>query len=132
MKKIFLLTSVVLFTSTMAYACGGITIKSKYCLSEHKMNWYAAYAWCHDQGMNMIDLNSACGSKSKCLALQLSESEKIEAGTNSTYTDFVNWVWTKDSFSAGNPWSVQLVTGAVSRDRSSFGERHFDGRALCQ
>ena len=132
MKKILLLTCSVLFTSTIAYACGGITIKSKYCLSKHTMNWYAAYAWCHDQGMDMIDLNSACGSRSKCSALQLSESEQNGVGVNGTYTDLVNWVWTKDSRSASAPWSVQLVTGAISSDRSSWGERNANGRALCQ
>ena len=60
MKKIIITTCAILMMSVTANACGGITIKGNsgadYCLSKQAMNWYSAYAWCKDQGMELIDL----------------------------------------------------------------------------
>ena len=134
MRQLLILTCGLLMISSVANACEGITIKGKYCLSEHTMNWYSAYAWCEAQGLNMIDLNSVCGvgGWSTCSALILTADEQSEAGTNSTFINGINWVWSKDSHTASKPWSVQLVTGGISSDRSSHGERTVKGRALCK
>ena len=121
MKKIILLTSAILMISTVANACGGITIKSgKYCLSKHRMNWYSAYAWCQAQGMMMVDMESLCGSTSSCSALKLSEEEQNKVTQNDGITN--EYVWLTDSVSTTCAKHVHLMTGAV-------GPSHHGGRS---
>lgn len=126
MKKILLLTFTILMTSNIAWACGGIALKGKYCLSKHRMNWYSASAWCQAQGMNLVDVKEVCGSlTSTCTALQLSSEEKdmITAAGGK-----VDSVWTNTSKSDKNIYVMYLgsanLDGAWGRASSSY--------ALCQ
>ena len=100
-------------TSTVANACSGITITGKsgksYCLSKFTMNWYTAYAWCKDQNMTMIDLDTTCKAYTgKCSELALSSDEQ------NNITDKggkVGNVWTSMSNSASYAYGVSLSSG---------------------
>lgn len=115
MKKI-LLTLAILMISNVALACGGITITGKsgatYCLSKFSMNWYSAYAWCKDQGKNLIDLDTTCGTNvSACSELTLSSAEKsnITAAGGK-----VSYVWTNTSATSSLAFGVDLSSGNVN------------------
>ena len=114
MQKILFLTCTILITSVTANACGGITIKgnsgASYCLSKHTMNWYSAYAWCHDQGMDMIDLTSVCKNFNRCPELSLSSAEKTHI-TDSGGT--VGYVWVNTSGSSQRAANIELTYGSI-------------------
>ena len=100
--------------STVANACGGITVKgnsgTSYCLSKHKMNWYSAYAWCNDQKMSLIDLETVCKSSKSCPELNLSSEEKTHITDNG---GSVNRVWTNISHSSYDAFYVDLRSGYI-------------------
>lgn len=105
MKKIILICGVLMISAT-ANACDGISYQSgKFCLSKQRMNWYSAYTWCKDQGMNLIELNRDCGSYSSCSTLKLSADEKeqiiSDGGT-------LAWVWTNNSYSSSQAYIIHL------------------------
>ncbi len=114
MQKIILLTGAILMVSTVANACGGITITGKsgasYCLSKHKMNWFSAYAWCNDQKMSLIDIESVCKNYNSCPEFKFSSSEKAYITDNG---GTLGWMWTKTLPSAGNAFQVNF-DGSVS------------------
>ncbi|MBR4927312.1 MAG: hypothetical protein IKY98_03185, partial [Alphaproteobacteria bacterium] len=100
----------ILMISTVANACGGITIKSgKYCLSKHRMNWYSAYAWCQAQGMNLIEME-VCGSFSSCPALKLDSSEREYVNS----LGITNYLWSNTSSSSTHVWQPTLSGGVYS------------------
>ena len=114
MKKI-LLTIAIVMISNVALACGGITIHGNsgksYCLSKFSMNWYTAYAWCKDQGMNLIELDTTCGVTSgSCSELKLSSDEQsnITAAGGK-----VGNVWTNTSSTSSNARIVNLSFGTT-------------------
>ena len=128
MKKIIITTCAILMISATANACGGITIKgnsgASYCLSKHTMNWYSAYAWCHDQGMRLIDLDSVCkSSTSSCSELKLSSEEKTHITDN---VGTVGWVWTNTSSSSHYAFYVNLSSGNINNNN-----RNNNNYALC-
>ncbi|MBR5130182.1 MAG: hypothetical protein IKV03_03050 [Alphaproteobacteria bacterium] len=111
MKKIILLTLAILMISNVANACGGITLKGKsgatYCLSKHKLHWYSAYAWCKDQGMELIDVKEVCGQLSgKCSELALTDEEKnnISTYTGGKATEF----WTRTAASSSAAYYISI------------------------
>ncbi len=136
MKKIVLLTGMILMASNMANACEGISTKGNsgadYCLSHHNMNWYSAYTWCQTQGMNLIDLETVCGSNTKtCSELRLSEAEKnhiLESGGK------VSDVWTNTSYSEQYAYFTNLSSGQTLSGYSHYRDnRHnYPVYALCQ
>ena len=113
-------------TSTVANACGGITITGKsgksYCLSKFTMNWYTAYAWCKDQNMDLIEMDTTCGTNvGTCSELALSSAEQ----TNITDKGGkVGNVWT--STSASRSYPVNLSSGNFYN-----GRRNYTAYALC-
>ena len=115
MKKFLISTCAILMISTMANACGGITIKgnsgTSYCLSKHTMNWYSAYAWCHDQGMKLIDLDSVCKSSTSCSELKLSDDEKKHITDNG---GTLERVWTNTSVDATHAYPIELSSGKLA------------------
>ena len=128
MKKIIITTCAILMMSVTANACGGITIKGNsgadYCLSKQAMNWYSAYAWCKDQGMELIDLGSVCKTnKSDCLELMLSSDEQNNIKENGVTVD---WVWTNMSSSAPRVYYVHLALGDIADN-----PRNHQHYALC-
>ena len=117
MKKILLLSSVILLSSVMAQAaCNGIPIKSgKYCMSKHVMNWYSAYAWCHAQGMQMVDVKSDCVSLSSCPALKLTQEEQnVVTSNGGTISNDVGQGWTSTSSSEMRSYTVYLPSGQLA------------------
>ena len=129
MQKIILLICTILMTSVTANACGGITITGKsgksYCLSKFTMNWYTAYAWCKDQSMDLIDLDTTCGTNvGTCSELTLSSAEQ----TNITDKGGkVGGVWTNTSNTVSNAYYVNLSSGDVHGSARS----NYDSYALC-
>lgn len=127
MKKI-LLTIAIVMISNVALACGGITIHGNsgksYCLSKFSMNWYTAYAWCKDQGMNLIELDTTCGASSGCSELVLSSAEKsnITAAGGK-----VGSVWANTSSTSSQAYNVILTYNNVIQ--AGRHERH--NYALC-
>ena len=135
MKKILITTCVILMVSTVANACGGITVKgnsgTSYCLSKHKMNWYSAYAWCNDQKMSLIDVNSVCTDYRICSELKLSDNEKTHI-TNNDGT--VGWVWTNTSSKITTAYHINLSSGSVDGNLHASSSRvnaYTYGYALC-
>ena len=128
MKKIIITTCAILMMSVTANACGGITIKGNsgadYCLSKQAMNWYSAYAWCKDQGMELIDLDSVCKSSTSCSELKLSDDEQ------SNITDkggAVDAVWMDTSANPYAAFRIFLSSGDIQ-----YGHfRTNSGYALC-
>ena len=128
MKKIILLTIaiVIVMISNVALACGGVTFLGNsgksYCLSKFTMNWYSAYAWCKDQGMNLIELDTTCGASSgSCseLALSSAEQSNITAAGGKIGT-----VWTNTSHTSPTAFVVNLSSGKVinfGRDNLTYG-----------
>ena len=116
MKKI-LLTIAILMISNAVLACGGITIHGNsgksYCLSKFKMNWYTAYAWCKDQGMNLIELDTVCGvSSGTCSELKLSSDEQSKiTSAGGTIGD----VWMNTSNNSSYVFNVTLSSGNLNR-----------------
>ena len=113
MQKIILLICAVLMISTVANACGGITITGKsgksYCLSKFTMNWYTAYAWCKDQSMDLIELGTTCGTNvGTCSELALSSDEQNNIKEKGITIDLV---WTNTSNSASYAYYVNLSSG---------------------
>ena len=105
-------------TSTVANACGGITVKGKsgksYCLSKFTMNWYTAYAWCKDQSMDLIDLDTTCGTNvGTCSELTLSSAEQTNITDNGGK---VGTVWTNTSNTSSNAYYVSLSSGNFNND----------------
>jgi len=99
----------------MALACGGIMVMGKsgktYCLSKFTMNWYSAYAWCKDQGRELIELEPVCKAYSgKCLELMLSSDEINNIKENGGIADAV---WTNTSTTASNAHFVYLTLGDI-------------------
>ncbi len=136
MKKIVLLTGIILMIPNMVSACGGIEIKGKsgadYCLCYHNMNWYSAYTWCQTQGMNLIDLETVCGSTSTtCSELILSESEKNHILES---VGKVADVWTNTSYSDQFAYFTNLSSGKTLSGYSHYRDnRHnYPVYALCQ
>ena len=116
MKKILLLSCIILLSSVMAQAaCNGIPIKSgKYCMSKHMMNWYSAYAWCHAQGMQMVDVKSDCVSLSSCPALKLTQEDYTamkDAGYNSNNS--TTGAWTNTSETAAVAYFINMDQGII-------------------
>lgn len=127
MKKVFLLTTIILMTASVANACGGIVVKDKYCLSKHSMNWYSASAWCQAQGMQLVDPKTVCKTISgTCNALKLSTDEQT------VITEFVGWLphaWTNVSQSISNGLRVDWPGAYIGQGAN----RTFTGyNALCQ
>ena len=113
MKKIVLLTGMILMASNMANACEGISIKGNsgadYCLSHHNMNWYSAYTWCQAQNMALIDIGVLCNSvKGLCAELNLSDTTKEYIVNNG---ETLGEVWSNTSLSVTNIYSVSLANG---------------------
>ena len=133
MKKFLITTCAILMVSTVANACGGITVKgnsgTSYCLSKQTMNWYSAYAWCHDQGMKLIDLDSVCKSSTSCSELKLSAEEKTHIADNG---GTVGWVWTKTLVSRTFAYHVDF-NGAVhsNGDGGYLNRSNNQSLALC-
>ena len=134
MQKILFLTCTILITSVTANACGGITIKgnsgASYCLSKHTMNWYSAYAWCHDQGMDMIDMDSVCKSSTSCSELNLSSEEKTHIADNGIPSG--KYVWTSTAISARNAYAVDFYNHINNGPNSyDYSYRPSNRYALC-
>ncbi len=114
MKKFLITTCAILMMSVTANACGGIAIKGKsgadYCLSKHSMNWYSAYAWCNDQKMRLIDMETVCKNYNSCPELKLSSEEKTHIADNGGTVD---WVWTNTSSVSGSAFAVLLSSGGI-------------------
>ncbi|MBR4927673.1 MAG: hypothetical protein IKY98_05035, partial [Alphaproteobacteria bacterium] len=110
MKKIIITTCAILMMSVTANACGGIMVKGNsgadYCLSKHTMNWYSAYAWCKDQKMRLIDVDTVCKSTTSCPELNLSNSEKTHLADNGVTSG--KFMWTSTAISAGNAYAVDF------------------------
>ncbi len=132
MKKIILLTGVILMMSVTANACGGITVKgnsgASYCLSKHDMNWYCAYAWCKDQGMKLIDTASVCKNNTSCPELKLSSEQQKHITDNG---GTVNWVWTNTSLGSEFAFVVHLSSGNLNNSYYYTGIRYTTNSALC-
>ena len=116
--------------SNAALACGGITIHGNsgksYCLSKFSMNWYTAYAWCKDQGMNLIEVDTVCGvSSGTCSELKLSSDEQSKI---TSAGGAVGNVWTNTSSTYSNALKVKLTGGTIE---GSY-PRTFNCDALCQ
>ncbi len=114
MKKFLITTCAILMMSVTANACGGITVKGNsgatYCLSKHDMNWYSAYAWCHDQGMKLIDLDSVCKNYNSCPELALSSAEKANITSNGGALEYI---WLNDSYNSSIVIFTELTVGKV-------------------
>ena len=126
MKKVVILTCGILMISTQTFACGGITVYgnsgASYCLANHTMNWYSAYAWCAAQGMKLIDIREVCDSFSLCLDLKLSDEEKNK------FPSQTMWAWTNASRSSSTPYIVNLTTGGLY---DTFATRSSSLHVLC-
>ena len=117
MKKFLITTCVILMVSTVANACGGITVKgnsgTSYCLSKHKMNWYSAYAWCNDQKMSLIDLETVCKSSTSCPEVVFSGAEKTHIANSGGVLD---WIWTNTPNSSQTAFMVNPYAGYVTNN----------------
>lgn len=134
MKKILLLTLAVLMTSIHANACEGVSFQGasgkSYCLSKHTMNWYSGYAWCHDQGMQLVDITKLCNTVelSSCPEFKLTQEEKdaiVAAGGKLTANG-----WTNVSFSDCCPVTINL--GNAGNIGFSNTQRYHSALALCE
>ncbi len=131
MKKIIITTCAILMMSVTANACGGITVKGNsgatYCLSKHTMNWYSAYARCHDQGMRLIDIETVCKNYNSCPELTLSADEKKHITDNGGTVD---WVCTNTSRDSRHTFNVSLSSGAIGYVYR-YGDSRYYSYALC-
>ena len=119
--------------SNVALACGGITIHGKsgktYCLSKFTMNWYTAYAWCKDQGMNLIEADTTCGVTSgTCseLALSSAEQSNITAAGGK-----VGNVWMNTSGTSERAFVVKLSSGNFDSNLLRNASGDYSRYALC-
>ena len=133
MKKILMLVCGILMMSTVVYAdCKGITVKGKYCLSKHQMNWFSAYAWCKDQGLSLIDAKEICGAiGGTCSEMILSADEKSSIKNQGGNVDEA--VWTNTSIDANAAYGLYFYGGWASAAWHPF--RNGSGRqfsAFCK
>ena len=134
MRKILISTCAILMVSTVASACGGITIKgnsgTSYCLSKQTMNWYSAYAWCEAQGMELIDLDSVCKNYNSCPELNLSSDQKTHITNNGGR---VAWIWINKSISSDRAFNVNLGSGALNQGSGyrNYSDYNIGYYALC-
>ena len=131
MKKIILLTLAILMISNAALACGGVTFQGNsgksYCLSKFTMNWYSAYAWCKDQGMNLIELDTTCGvSSGICYELKLSSAEQsnITAAGGK-----LGSVWMNTSSSSSRAYAALLPSANIYSNSNRDNNGNY---ALCR
>ena len=138
MKKILILVCGILMVSFVANACEGVVVKGKsgasYCLSKHQMNWYSAYAWCKDQGKDLVELKNVCGvavQNSSCPEFKLSDAEKsdIEAAGAKAHS-----AWTQTSSSSSAVYYIYLANSNIHGvgDNNGFGRTQVNARALFQ
>ncbi|MBR5130387.1 MAG: hypothetical protein IKV03_04100 [Alphaproteobacteria bacterium] len=138
MKKILILTCGILMVSFVANACEGVVVKgnsgASYCLSKHQMNWYSAYAWCKDQGKDLVELKNVCGvavQGSSCPEFKLSDAEKsnIEAAGAKAQS-----AWTQTSSSPSAVYYIYLGNSNIHGwgDNNHSGRNNVNARALCQ
>ena len=69
MKKLLfiLILSITIPSLTYAKCDGGVETKGKnghdYCISDQKMNWWSAFAWCKANERHLVTLDEACNNK---------------------------------------------------------------------
>lgn len=86
-------------------------VEKDFCLSDEKLNWFAAYAWCDSQGLKMINAENNCtNSYPHYLCPDL-------RGINKNII-----VWLKNSYSEGYSYVTYPTSGRVeSRIRLDAG-----------
>ena len=126
MKKSLTLAFLILMTSHVAQACGGIVIRDKYCLSKGTMNWYSAYLWCQNQGKQMLDLEEECPvSIGQCWPWALSTDEKEYVKSNG---GTVGNVWLGTDYNASQSYMMDLNTNG----NIGIQQRNATHLALCK
>lgn len=79
MKKTLIICCCLLMIHSSAQACGGVEIQDtkgkSYCMSKFTMNWYSAYAWCKEQGMDLVRTKHFCSGTDSC-GFKISEEMK--------------------------------------------------------
>ena len=61
MKKILLATVIALFTATpVMAACEGGTESNGFCISNIRLNWWSAAAWCKANGRRLVTMSEVC------------------------------------------------------------------------
>ena len=103
MKKLLfiLILSITIPSLTYAKCDGGVETKGKnghdYCISDQKMNWWSAFAWCKANERHLATLDEACNNQSwsnNCqnLAVGLNKGgwTAIATGEDSAYYVFIS------------------------------------------
>ena len=127
MKKILLLSCILLFPYA-SMACEGVNIRG-YCISIQTMNWYSAYSWCKEQGMNLLNVEDICPSLSKCPELKLSAEEQAQiTEKGGTITE----LWMNTSYTSQKAYSIMVSSGQPNNNLYNGNGRMAQYNALCK
>ena len=105
MKKLLLILALTVVLPSLAYAkCdGGTEIEGKnkhvYCLSDKKMNWWSAFAWCKANERPLATMDQACNYKGWA-----SGYANLTLGINKSF-------WSSLAFEDNKAYIIDLNTG---------------------
>lgn len=125
MKKLLFVLSLVI-ASISAFAegnCDGgipfvdVNNSHEYCISNGKMTWWAAFAWCQQNGRHLASLQEACDGWYSMICDNFVKDGVI--------TDYC---WTANPNLTDKAWLLQTGTGVCGSNYSR--EREY--RALCK
>ncbi len=110
MKKVILsLCILALCDGTVYAACNGGTMRGGFCVSNVKMNWWSAAAWCQANGSSLATMYDACpdwdgntGGGNRCGRI-----------IDSSWS---NYAWTSTASGSDSAYHVHLSNGLVSND----------------
>ena len=127
----FMMASVVLADDAIETCANGagriVTGKitgNKYCMSETKMNWWNAVAWCDGQGKRLVSLDD-CGCSDTTANCAGSNCPELKLGINS------GWLWTATPGSSSDAYYIRLDDGFFSHSSELFGRAQGKWSALC-
>ena len=117
-KLLFVLSFIIASTSAFAEAkCEGgdpfegVIDGHEYCISKEGMTWWAAFAWCQQQGRHLASLQEACGD--------LYGAWGAAACGNLVKSDVTNKrCWTANPYNSIVAYDVNAGTGEVSYNAS--------------
>ena len=107
MKKLLLILALTVVLPSMAYAkCDGGTEKPGknghvYCISNQKMNWWSAFAWCKANERHLATLDEACNNQS------------WSSGCTNIQISIDKYAWTAIASGDSSAYGVTLDTGRV-------------------
>ena len=97
----------------------GAVTGHEYCRSSTGMTWWAAFAWCKQQGRTLTTVQQAC--------VDWDGATGTSACPNMANTQADIWVWTANPSGSDNAFSVSLTPGSID----NLGRNYHRYAALC-